>query len=150
MGVIVNRALKDPTIEMLFERLEIAPNPPKRFLSLGTGGPVDAGRGFVLHSPEKRYEETLLAGDIAAVTSTLPILNELAEGEGPKHALMLLGHTAWEPGQLEDEIIHHDAWFITHATEAFIFAEDPKGKWEKALSLLGIDPAALSFKSGES
>ncbi|QCE35179.1 hypothetical protein FAI40_07445 [Acetobacteraceae bacterium] len=150
MGVIVNRSLKDPTIEMLFEQLGVSPNPPRRQLFLGMGGPIDATRGFVLHSPEKNYPETMRGGELAAVTSTLPILQELARGEGPKEAMMLLGHASWEAGQLEDEIIQHDAWLIAPANKHILFDPDPKGKWQKALALLKINPASLTHKIGES
>ncbi|KMQ89830.1 transcriptional regulator [Lasius niger] len=150
MGVIINRTLRDPTIEMLFNQLDVSPNPPHRQLFLGMGGPVDSTRGFVLHSPERTYGETMLAGNLAAVTSTLPILQELAHGSGPEEALMLLGHAAWDAGQLEAEIIQHNAWFVAPANKQILFDPDPKGKWEKSLALIGIDPASLSFKVGES
>ncbi|TPW34163.1 DUF179 domain-containing protein [Oecophyllibacter saccharovorans] len=164
MGLVLNRKLPYTELTELLRQLEITPNPPKRRFRLGMGGPVEPGRGFVLHSAdwsegeddqedEKKAEtaKTEAAGGapMAEVSASIEILKALAKGEGPEKAAMFLGHAAWAPGQLEEEILHGNAWFIAPATETLLFGTDQSRKWEQALLSIGLTPAALGQQVGE-
>lgn len=149
MGVMVNRRLNQPSMEDLLKQLDITPNPPERLFGLGVGGPVEPGRGFVLHSPEWSESSTLTTTDFAGLSASLDVVRELAAGRGPRQAMMLLGHAGWKAGQLEEEIVHGNAWYVAPATEELVFGADPRRKWANALSSVGVHPAALTQAVGE-
>lgn len=150
MGVIINRRLAHPGIEDIFEQLEIIPNPPKRSLAVGFGGPVEPGRGFVFHSADWQGKGEVASGALASLNASVDILYSLARGEGPRHAMMLLGHAGWEAGQLEKEIFQENAWYVAPATGEILFRTPMPAKWEKAFHMIGISPSSLSTVVGES
>lgn len=152
MGMIVNRRLTYPDISELLRHLEVSPNPPKRLFGVGVGGPVEPGRGFVLHSPSVMSSQK--SGDaseelIAEVSASLEMIRELAAGRGPEKAVMLLGHAAWQAGQLEEEILHGNAWFVAPAQEDILFGGEPSTKWQRALGSVGLNPSSLTAAVGE-
>ncbi|EHH66931.1 YqgE/AlgH family protein [Gluconobacter morbifer] len=149
MGLVINRRLSQPGLDDLFAQLGIEPNPPERRIALCVGGPVDSERGFVLHSPDWAGEGSLGVNDEATLTASLDILRELAVGQGPKRALMALGHAAWGPGQLEEEILRDSAWFVAPSSDDIVFGTDHSAKWRKALATIDIDPLLFSTTSGE-
>lgn len=144
MGLIINKRASHPTLETLFEQLDITPSPPKRRINLCMGGPMEPTRGFVLHSADWRREDSLVINNENCLTASLDILHQIAAGEGPRHALLALGHASWEPGQLEDEIIQQNAWLNAPAMDDLIFGSDQMVKWRKALATINIDPLSLS------
>jgi putative transcriptional regulator len=111
------------------------------------GGPVEVGRGFVLHSSDYSAESTVLIENGFAMTATLDILRAIAVNEGPRDILLALGYVGWGAGQLEHEI-QENGWLTIEADSALIFDHDLEGKWRQALATLGIDPAVLSFEIG--
>ncbi|GAB6855275.1 YqgE/AlgH family protein [Asaia astilbis] len=144
MGLIINKRAPHPTLEDLFEQLEIAPTPPRRRINLCSGGPMEPTRGFVLHSAEWQRDDSLVINNENCLTASLDILHEIAKGEGPRNALLALGHASWEAGQLEEEIIQHNAWLSAPATDDLIYGTDQMSKWRKALATINIDPLLLS------
>ena len=110
MGLIVNRRAAHPTLDSLFEQLKILPSPPKRRINLCNGGPVEPARGFVLHSSDWQRDDSLQISDRNCLTASLDVLSDIASGKGPRNALLALGHTSWEAGQLDHELLQQNAW----------------------------------------
>ena len=111
------------------------------------GGPVDTGRGFVLHSSDFYIENaTLRIDDGICLTATVDILKAIAKGSGPKHAILALGYAGWAPGQLENEI-QGNGWLHCDADQDLIFG-DVEEKYARALRKIGIDPGMLSNDAG--
>jgi putative transcriptional regulator len=112
------------------------------------GGPVDTGRGFVLHSSDFYIENaTLRIDDGICLTATVDILKAIASGSGPKHAILALGYAGWAPGQLENEI-QGNGWLHCDADQDLIFGDDVEEKYIRALHKIGIDPGMLSNDAG--
>ena len=112
------------------------------------GGPVDTGRGFVLHSSDFFIKDaTLNIDDDICLTATVDILKAIAKGTGPKHAILALGYAGWEPGQLENEI-QHNGWLHCDADPDLIFGDDVGEKYQRALRKIGIDLGTLSNEAG--
>ncbi|GHC12247.1 MULTISPECIES: YqgE/AlgH family protein [Gemmobacter] len=148
MGLIVNKPSQELDFAGLLEHLEIPAAPEGRDIRVHFGGPVEMGRGFVLHSADYRaVGGTMQVAGGYAMTATLDILQELAQGGGPRDALLALGYAGWGPGQLEAEIARND-WLTTEPPPGLIFAADDGGKWSAALKAMGIDPLVLSPSAG--
>jgi putative transcriptional regulator len=112
------------------------------------GGPVEAGRGFVLHSADFFIENSTLPIDEGiCLTATLDILKAIARGKGPHNAILALGYAGWAPGQLENEI-QQNGWLHCPADPELIFGDDTEAKYDKALRKIGIDPGMLSSDAG--
>jgi len=112
------------------------------------GGPVETGRGFVLHSADFFIENSTLPIDEGiCLTATLDILKAIARGNGPASAILALGYAGWAPGQLEQEI-QQNGWLHCAADPELIFGQDTDAKYEKALRKIGIDLGMLSSDSG--
>jgi putative transcriptional regulator len=112
------------------------------------GGPVDTGRGFVLHSSDFYLANaTLRIDDDICLTATVDILKAIAKGSGPRHAILALGYAGWRPGQLESEI-QDNGWLHCDADADLIFGDDVDDKYDRALRKIGIDPGMLSNEAG--
>lgn len=148
MGLIVNKPLKDISFSRILDQLSIPRAPEGRDIRVRLGGPVERGRGFVLHSAGwLGGKATLTVPGGFAMTATLDILEALARGSGPENALLALGYSGWGPGQLEAEIARND-WLTAPAPGGLVFGADDKGKWTLALRSMGVDPLTLSAVSG--
>jgi len=148
MGLVVNKPASDIGFGDLLEQLDIPVGPRTGEQQIFYGGPVEIGRGFVLHSGEYGTDEgTLRVNDAFAMTATKEVLQDIAAGQGPQATLAALGYSGWGPGQLEGEI-RENAWLTTEADQAIVFAPDNASKWEAALAKLGISPLALSAEGG--
>ncbi len=147
MGLVVNRRLPEPGFDDLLTQLEILPTPPRRRIALCSGGPMDSARGFVLHSSDWSGDGSLTVDDDIVLTASLDVLREIADGSGPRQALLALGHATWGPGQLESEI-RQNAWLSAPANEAILFGADHDRKWRRALAVLGVDPLRLVGEAG--
>jgi putative transcriptional regulator len=154
LGLVINRPT-DLTLNILFERidlkLEIAPlmESPVFF-----GGPVQTERGFVLHEPQDgeggfatTYSSSLQIPGGLAMTTSKDVLEALANGAGPKKILVTLGYSGWGAGQLEDEM-SRNGWINVGAEPGIIFDTPVEQRYDKALSLLGIDVGMLSQEAG--
>lgn len=147
MGLVLNKQVDGLTFDALLEQLRIEPAPPARRIRLLAGGPVDAGRGFVLHSADWTIEGSLRVTAEVSLTASTDILKALAEGGGPRQGVLALGYAGWAPGQLEDEI-QANAWLSVPAEEALVFDEDVEHLWHHALARLKVDPLLLSSAAG--
>jgi len=142
MGLVINRRLSQPNFGALMEQLGVEPNPPARRIGLCTGGPVASERGFVLHSSDWSGDGSLPVDDATTLTASLDVLRAIASGDGPRRAVLALGHASWSPGQLEDEIAAN-VWLAAPPCDDIIFDRDFDTKWRRALNTLGIDPMRL-------
>lgn len=148
LGIMVNRRAANVSRKDLMAQLEIDCAPDAASGPVYFGGPVETGRGFVLHSSDWKAPETTLEVDGGiSMTSTVDILRAIAGGEGPARSMIALGYAGWGEGQLEDEL-RQNGWLTCDAEEAIIFGEDDDGKWTAALATLGIDPLMLSATGG--
>jgi len=148
MGLIINKPTPDLKFGDLLEQLGISTVTSGVENPLYFGGPVETGRGFVLHSSDYGLaESTLPVSDDFAMTATRDILQDIARGQGPKQAMLALGYSGWGPGQLEAEL-QQNGWLISEATPQIVFDSDSSRKWNAALATLGIDPMMLSAEGG--
>jgi putative transcriptional regulator len=155
MGIVINQRAPNVSFTELLDQLNIAPDEdrislPESLDSMAVhfGGPVETGRGFVLHSADYfKAESTLPVDDSMCLTATIDILRDIAKGSGPDKALLALGYAGWGPGQLEDEI-QSNGWLNCPADPELIFDPEIGRKYNKALGSLGVDPIRLVNDSG--
>ncbi|HZF33713.1 MAG TPA: YqgE/AlgH family protein [Candidatus Angelobacter sp.] len=147
MGLVVNRRVGSITFDDLLQQLNIGPNKRNDEIRVHFGGPVEQGRGFVLHSSDYLQTGSLRVDDQVALTATLDILKEMAAGGGPRKSLLALGYAGWGPGQLDAEI-QANGWLSVSSDEALVFDADLEHKWERAIGKIGIDFSKLSGEAG--
>lgn len=147
MGIVLNRPLEGLTFDDLLKQLGLEPVPPQRRIRLHQGGPVEGGRGFVLHTADWSSEQSLAVTGELVLTASVDILKAIAGGGGPRLGLLALGYAGWGPGQLEAEI-QANAWLSVPADEALLFGDRPGDKWQQAMAKLKIDPLLLSGAAG--
>src|SRR2546430_5735186 len=131
MGIVVNQPAANINFSDLLVQLEVIPAadliqlPPRAgMVKVLKGGPVETGRGFVLHSADFFIENsTLPIDDGICLTATLDILKAIARGDGPASALLALGYAGWAPGQLESEI-QGNGWLHCAPDSDLIFGTD--------------------------
>ncbi len=154
MGFVINRTLEKPTIPDFLTQLNVISEEEKKLFSpvlsrspLYNGGPVEPGRGFVLHSPEYVAESTMVIDDSISMTATLEILRAISLGRGPRKAFVALGYSGWASNQLEEEIAAN-GWLTCNADPDLIFDRDEDTKYQRALRNMGVDPSLLSAQAG--
>ncbi|MFK7870148.1 MAG: YqgE/AlgH family protein [Roseobacter sp.] len=148
MGLILNKPSKDIRMSDVLDQLEIQPTNEAASLIVHFGGPVETGRGFVLHSQDYQSSlQTLQVPGGFGMTATLDILEEISRGMGPAKALMMLGYAGWGPGQLDQEIAGN-GWLTADASPALVFDTPARDKWTAALESLGVDALTLSTDAG--
>lgn len=150
MGLILNKPMPDLTFDKLLEQLSIPRGEAGRDIRVHFGGPVERGRGFVLHSTDYdggRGGGTMQIAGGYGMTATQDILGALARGDGPERALLALGYSGWGPGQIEAEILRND-WLTADAQTSLVFGPDAAGRWAAALRHMGVDPTGLSAAAG--
>jgi putative transcriptional regulator len=155
MGIMVNRPAGSIDFPDLLVQLNIINRDDQiklpdtaESMKVMRGGPVDTGRGFVLHSSDFFLANaTLPIDDTICLTATVDILKAIAKGNGPKHAILALGYAGWGPGQLETEI-QGNGWLHCDADPDLIFGTDVDEKYSRALAKIGIDLGMLSNEAG--
>jgi putative transcriptional regulator len=148
MGLIVNKPIEGLDFRELLRRLEVPVSERTRNSVILFGGPVETGRGFVLHSGEyEGAESTLPISPDVSLTASLDILRAISEGNGPEKALFALGYAGWGPGQIEAEI-QANGWVHCDADSSLIFSNEMDSKWAVSLRKLGIDLSGLSAHAG--
>ena len=147
MGLVVNRLIGSITFPDLLEQLGIENTDSDKDIRVHFGGPVESGRGFVLHSAEYQQEGTLQVSASMSLTATVDILRDMAAGQGPRRSLLALGYAGWGRGQLDAEI-QANSWLHVEVDEGLVFDADLDGKWDRAIHTLGFDPAMLSGDAG--
>lgn len=144
MGLVINRPIH-LSVESLLTRIGIEnKNPALKDVYLFDGGPVQVERGFVLHSANKKYHSTMTVTDQISLSTSRDILEEIgsAQADAPEHFLLSLGYSGWSEGQLEAEL-SVSGWLVAPADDSIIFDTLVEERYEKALSLLGINSATL-------
>jgi putative transcriptional regulator len=155
MGIVVNQRASHITFTKLLEQLGIVTKPdpesiriPLDKMAVHTGGPVETGRGFVLHTSDYySAESTLPIDDSVSLTATLDILRAIAAGSGPTRSLLALGYAGWAPGQLEREI-QANGWLICPSDHDIIFDSTLETKYDRAMAKLGVHPSFLVSEAG--
>lgn len=147
MGLVVNRLIGSITFPDLLEQLGIESAGAGQNIEVHFGGPVESGRGFVLHSADYEQDGTLRVTDMMSLTATIDILRDMAGGMGPRHSILALGYAGWGPGQLDAEI-QANGWLHVDADEDLVFDKNLDAKWERAIAKLGIHPSMLSGDAG--
>lgn len=151
LGLVINKPI-DIKLKNLFEKVELTlerddlAEAPVYF-----GGPVQTERGFVLHESQGddggHYNSSLQIPGGLEMTTSKDVLEALAQGAGPKKVLVTLGYSGWGAGQLEDEM-RRNSWINVSAAPEIIFDTPVEQRYDKALSLLGIDARMLSQEAG--
>ncbi|TCK23253.1 putative transcriptional regulator [Ancylobacter aquaticus] len=155
MGIVVNQPASHVNFPDLLVQLDVIPQEERIHLPRSAGGvkvlrggPVETGRGFVLHTADFFIQDsTLPIDDGICLTATLDILRAMATGSGPASAMLALGYADWAPGQLENEI-QQNGWLHCPADPALVFEADAGQKYDLALRKIGIDPGMLSSEAG--
>jgi len=147
MGIVVNKPLESLSFSELLEQLEIETAHVDERIRVHFGGPVEAARGFVLHSADYIHDATMIVDDEFALTATVDVLKALAEGAGPRDSLLALGYAGWAPGQLDEEI-QNNGWLTVPADEEVVFRLQNDMKWQTAVARLGVDISNLSAEVG--
>ena len=147
MGIIINKKIDYDLYPDLLEQLGIDKPLDKKKLFIRYGGPIESGRGFVLHSDDMIRKETLNIDKGVALTSTAEFFDDLSVGKGPKNSILALGYAGWAPGQLEAEILQN-SWMSLPIDTSFLFDNEVSRKWTQAYKIMGVDPNNLSFQSG--
>ena len=155
MGIVVNQPAANIKFPDLLVQLDVIP--ASEPIELPTqaegvkvlkGGPMETGRGFVLHSADYFIENSTLPIDEGiCLTATLDILKAIARGSGPASAILALGYAGWAPGQLEHEI-QENGWLHCAADPELVFGTDIDSKYDKALRKIGIELGMLSSEAG--
>jgi len=147
MGLVINRMFNGLSFPDLLEQLNIEPTPLCDPIKIHFGGPVEAGRGFVLHSTDYVQETTLVVNDEVGLTATIDVLKAIANGQGPARSLLALGYAGWSAGQLDNEI-RDNAWLSVEPDNELLFGADIDHKWERAIAKIGVDFSMLSGDAG--
>ena len=147
MGLVLNRLVDSVSFPDLLEQLNVHTGPVGREIRIHFGGPVETGRGFVLHSSDYVQDATLMIDDHTGLTATVDILKAIAKGSGPDRSLLALGYAGWGPGQLDSEI-HANGWLSVYPDRQLVFDTDIETKWERSMAKLGIDFNNLSGDAG--
>jgi len=146
-GLVINRALNGLGFGELLSQLDITAPKNLPNVLVHEGGPVEPGRGFVLHNSDYAHKSSLKVDDTASLTATVDILSAIADGGGPDDFIITLGYAGWSAGQLEREI-GENAWMIADASSHLIFATAMDDIWTAGIQSLGIDVHQLSSLSG--
>jgi putative transcriptional regulator len=147
MGLVVNKLANQITFRELLDQLSVEAPAVRREIRVHFGGPVETGRGFVLHSADYQQDSTLMVGKQVGLTATVDILRAIADGAGPRLGLLALGYAGWAPGQLDSEI-QANGWLSAPADLEILFDNELDTKWERALNKVGVDVSFLSSDAG--
>jgi putative transcriptional regulator len=155
MGIIINQPAEDVSFPSLLRQLDVVDEEqairlPSHVTGIPVvkGGPVEVGRGFVLHSGDYFADSaTLPIASNISLTATLDVLRAIAVGSGPETAILALGYAGWGAGQLEKELLNN-GWLNCPADAELIFGTPFENRYDTALAKLGIDPRFLSSQAG--
>jgi len=149
MGIMINRPVEGLGFHELMDKLGLEIAQPSADMPVLFGGPVETGRGFVLHTGDyDSTESTLPVTEDISLTATIEILRAMGEGKGPRKALFALGYAGWGPGQIEDEI-RANGWIHCDTDAGLLFDAALNSKWALALGKLGIDASGLTSHVGQ-
>ncbi|MGB5305966.1 MAG: YqgE/AlgH family protein [Gammaproteobacteria bacterium] len=147
LGIVINRPTETRLADIL-DHMDIKTDLEAVAMQpVYMGGPVQNDRGFVLHEPVGNWEATLQVTDSIGLTSSRDILEAIAQGSGPEHALISLGYAGWGAGQLEEELAAN-AWLNGPASSKVVFETPSEQRWTAAAALIGVDLNLLSGDAG--
>lgn len=147
MGITINRPM-DINLGEIFDHMKITCTDEQvRARPVFMGGPIDLERGFVLHAPHGGWESTLEVTDRIGLTTSKDILQALADGAGPKDAVVALGYSGWSKGQLDQEM-GENSWLAVPASEDILFRQPVEQRWTVAARQIGVDINLLSGEAG--
>lgn len=138
-GMLLNDVLEQMDVQTALP--EVAAQP------VWNGGPVHPERGLVLHETTARWDSTMEVTPELMLTTSRDVLIAMAEGRGPRRALVALGHAGWGPGQLEQELLAN-AWLTVPASPELLFQVPAEERWQRAMGRLGVDPHRLTGYAG--
>ena len=147
MGLVVNKLFGSLTFPDLLEQLNIEATGSAEPIRVHFGGPVESGRGFVLHSDDYKRDGTMIVEPGYCLTATVDILKAIAQGDGPRKSFLALGYAGWGPGQLESKI-SANGWLNAPPDLGLVFDGELDSKWQRAISKLGADISMLSHEAG--
>jgi putative transcriptional regulator len=148
MGLLVNKELRNINKFDVLTKMGLKVEPEDAAeIRMCVGGPLDASRGFLLHSDDYKMEGTVNYGNGICVTSEKQVLIDYFAGNGPKKLILALGYSGWVTGQLDEEI-RENSWLTLPANSKLLFDTDNDSKWQKACAEQGIDIYNLSTTSG--
>lgn len=146
-GIIINQQT-EITLKQIAKEMKItAENTANQEQPVFIGGPVDQGRGFILHRPIGNWQSSLIVNDSIALTTSKDILQAIVKNEGPKDSIVALGYAGWAAGQLDNEIANN-TWLNCPADEQIIFNTPVEERWKAAARLIGVDLSLLSNDAG--
>ena len=152
LGIVINKPLEQLEVAELFAQLEL-PNPNSGLSEyeevvshIYEGGPVHHERGFIVHTGSANWDSSLQVSDELSLTTSVDILDAIANRRGPQQFLIALGCAGWEGGQLEKEL-QENTWLTCPANNAVLFDSPDEGKLQAAAGLLGIDINLLSSQA---
>jgi putative transcriptional regulator len=131
LGVIINRPIGETSYESALRPFRLDVPPGSGDVRVHYGGPVEPGQGSVLHTTDWTGEGTAVIDGRFAFTTSPTILQAMARGSGPRHAMFMLGYSGWAPGQLEAELAR-GSWDVAIPDESLMFDDDPERKWRDA------------------
>jgi putative transcriptional regulator len=146
LGIGVGELREGITLHAMLRELGIEPGQAPD-LPIHHGGPVETGRGFVLHTPDWSGQGTIEVQPLGALSASLDVLKAIAEGRGPSRYLVALGYAGWGPGQLDGEMTRH-GWFAATGRPSILFDTPAQSRWTAAWQAEGIDPANLVGQTG--
>lgn len=146
LGIGLGRERDGLGLHALLEDLDIDPGLAPDCAVLD-GGPVEPQRGFVLHTPDWDGPDTIMAGELCALSASLEVLRAIAEGRGPSRFLIALGYAGWSGGQLEGELQRH-GWQVLEGEDKILFDCPAADRWAETWHAAGIDPAVLTGQTG--
>ena len=147
MGLVVNKLIDSLSFPDLLGQLGIESSDVDDQIRVHFGGPVEAARGFVLHSTDYVHDATMVVNDHFALTATVDVLKAMAKGQGPRQSLLALGYAGWAPGQLDSEI-QANGWLTVPADEQLVFLSEIESRWENSVKRIGVDLSKLSGDVG--
>jgi putative transcriptional regulator len=150
VGIGIGHKRAGITFRALLRQLDLDPGEAPD-CAVHHGGPVEPGRGFVLHSTDWGGQDTIHvngdAGEVFAMTGTIDVLKAIAEGKGPSRWIAALGYAGWADGQLDEEMTRH-GWFAARSDAAILFDMPTDERWAAAFKAEGIDPRLLASETG--
>ncbi len=147
LGIMVSSEFAGLSVRELMRQVDVDPGVTPADVPVLTGGPVEPGRGFVLHSTDYEGQGTIGVANRWALTSTLDVLKDIAAGKGPRHWLAALGYAGWGAGQLDEELTRH-GWLTAPGDDTLLFETEAEARWGAAFGRIGVNVSQLSAEAG--
>jgi len=147
MGLVLNKIIDTLSFTDLLKQLKIKPSTQTPSLPIFYGGPVEMGRGFVLHSADFMSDLSIMISKDFVLSATLDVIEAIAQGKGPQNKFLALGYAGWSAGQLEKELLNNN-WLQVPADPKLVFSTNRQNLWKETFSKIGIDPEHLILDVG--